>query len=485
MKAKVTIISALALLLGACTTGNYVTDRYDDIYFTPGDVPPPVIVDPVPADQTMRNSTVAPLVTQEPNYDETGSPLYENHVFTTNNKSADLQHYDMSGMELVDSDTTLLSNEDTDTYIINNYYEAEDINFAYRINRFHRFGYYSPYSWYYDPFFYDPYYYDPFYYDYWYSPGWSFGLSWGWGYPYYGSYWGNSWYWGSSYYGGWGYPYYAGHYHSYPYYSDDYRYGHRRANYSTVRNSEYGTRSSYNTLGRRTSSSFDTTDRSRVAGVRSSSAISSGRSLGTTTKSATIMDRRRDASSNGVSTSNGRSISTSTDAYNRTNRSTQAASQTPVVRQSTQNRATSGNASDSRYNTTTQKREYTPSYTKPRTVTRSSYNNSSYNKSGSSYTKPSSGTQTQQNSNYRSTYNSGTTYQKGSSQSSGSRTSPSYSTPSRSSNSSYSTPSRSSGSYSSPSNSSGSYSGGSRSSGSSSGSGSSGGGSSSRSGGRR
>ena len=144
---------------------------------------------------------------QEQKVDESGNQTYENHVFTTDDPNADLHRYDMSSMQLVDSDTTALNNADTVNYIINNYYEGDDLDFAYRINRFHRFGYYSPYSWYYDPFYYDPFYYDPFYSS-WYYPGWSFGIGFGWGYPYY-SYWGSPWYWGSSwYYGGgyWGYP---------------------------------------------------------------------------------------------------------------------------------------------------------------------------------------------------------------------------------------------------------------------------------------
>ena len=39
MKSKVTFMLASLLIVGACSTGTYVTRTYDDdIYFTPGDI---------------------------------------------------------------------------------------------------------------------------------------------------------------------------------------------------------------------------------------------------------------------------------------------------------------------------------------------------------------------------------------------------------------------------------------------------------------
>jgi hypothetical protein len=45
MKSRLTLIGALAIILGACTTGSYTTGSYsDDIYFNPADVPPPIVI---------------------------------------------------------------------------------------------------------------------------------------------------------------------------------------------------------------------------------------------------------------------------------------------------------------------------------------------------------------------------------------------------------------------------------------------------------
>ena len=45
MKSRLTLIGALAIILGSCATGSYTTGSYsDDIYFNPADVPPPIAV---------------------------------------------------------------------------------------------------------------------------------------------------------------------------------------------------------------------------------------------------------------------------------------------------------------------------------------------------------------------------------------------------------------------------------------------------------
>ena len=52
MKSSLTYIGLLAILLSACTTGSYVTSSYtDDIYFNPGDVPPPITVEKAAAEK--------------------------------------------------------------------------------------------------------------------------------------------------------------------------------------------------------------------------------------------------------------------------------------------------------------------------------------------------------------------------------------------------------------------------------------------------
>jgi len=45
MKSRLILIGALAIIFGACSTGSQITSSdSDDIYFNPGDVPPPITV---------------------------------------------------------------------------------------------------------------------------------------------------------------------------------------------------------------------------------------------------------------------------------------------------------------------------------------------------------------------------------------------------------------------------------------------------------
>ncbi len=46
MKTKLPLIAIVAILVSACATGTYTAKTYDDdIYFSPGDVPPVAIVE--------------------------------------------------------------------------------------------------------------------------------------------------------------------------------------------------------------------------------------------------------------------------------------------------------------------------------------------------------------------------------------------------------------------------------------------------------
>ncbi|WP_423128144.1 hypothetical protein [Gaoshiqia sp. Z1-71] len=477
MKSKVTIFSALAFLLGACSTGTYVTDRYDDIYFTPGDVPPPVVVQNTTVRSTDRTSNTPVMIMSEQNDEGT----LKNYILETDRPSADAHYYDMEGMELIGSDTTVYENDREINYVINNYYDADDLDFSYRINRFHRYPYYSSYYWnryYYDPFYYPYYswgYYDPWYYDYWYGPSFGFGFGIGWYSPWYYSSW------GYPYYSHWGYGHYHGGYYGGGYYGGGY----------------YGVRNNDVRVGRRSTPSYDysgtalgsgntrSVSRSATTGTVSSTGVS--RQAGSSTQSATLMERRRTTADTEVSSTGRRSISTTGTELNRG----AAVGQTPSVRSTTVTgtensavrRATapaSTGTYQNRSTTTTQQKEYTPSYSKPRTVTRSTYN-SSGTSSGSSYSKPGSSSSTgvtpsnSSGTNTRSTYQSGSSYSQGSSN----RSTQTYSPPS---NSSTSRPSSSYSPSSSGTRSSGSYSSGSVSSGSRSSSvGSSSSGSSSRS----
>ncbi|MGE4586614.1 MAG: hypothetical protein AB7D05_04655 [Mangrovibacterium sp.] len=466
MKSKVTYIPVLTamLLVGACTTGSYVTGGYDDIYFSPGDARPILA-----AGQSGTGAAVspydddAPLILSDPERNET-------HYFTTDDPDADAYYYDMEGMELVGSDT--LYTEENGNTIINNYYEGDEIDFAYRINRFHRYPFYDPFFW--DPLYYDPWYYPYYswgYYD-WYWPGSSFwfgyggfSIGWSWGYPSYYSYY---------------YPYHH-HWDHHYFNNDNYHYGHRRSSYSTINtNGSYANRSGGTTLN-------GTGSRRSASGVsRQSTSRTPARN------SETIMERRRTPAGGTTVSPSGR-VSRSSNQVSVTEQATSGSAvrrsetisgtsnrQTaPAVRQSAGTRRSGSsitgttNSGRRQSSVNTGSRSYVPSYSKPRTVTRPSYNNSQGSASGTSYQVPSRSRSSRTTT--RSSYSSGTSYQRGSSRT----TSRSYSIPAKSGSTyrsgsssgqsrqtiSRPAPSRSSGISSSPARSSGRSAGSSRGSG--------------------
>lgn len=517
MKSKMIIIPVLALILGACTTGSQLSTSWvDDVYFSPGDVPPPVV--------TAKNIVESPRVEEDSNEriiiseirdNEEGSKTMDNYIFDGQDAGsyADAQLYNMEQMELAASDTTIYYDENEVKYVINNYFEGDDLDFSYRIRRFHR-----PY--FHDPYYFDYYAWDP-YYDPYYGSSWSFGWGGSWGWPYYS--WGypysswyspfySSWYSPYSYYGWGGYPYYSwnspywGGYWGNNYYidRDDYRYGQRRDNNTSAL---YGAGSSGRSGG--TSASLRNQDPLKSAQPGRTAVDNSGRRgssisgvdnggrpsrtvSGTTANSRTHTELRRGADNYVTERGN----YSSTNAV-RSTRSTQvdpeirSAGQTgttqDAVRRTTNYTrpatTTTGNAQD----------RYTPSYNQARPVTRQTYNiqgtsrpstNSerSSQVSGTTYSRPAS---TRSTSN---TYRSTSTYNRSSgnssytpasrSSSSGSRSTysaPSYSpsrssTPARSSSPSY-TPSRSSSPSGGSISTGGSSSGGSSSRSSSSSSG--------------
>jgi hypothetical protein len=181
MKTNLLIIAIVAILVSACTTGTQLTRTYDDdIYFSPGDVPPVTMASD--DDQTKANNSDAKdrrVVISELEKNADGTITQRNHIYESDEEGS--QAYDMDQQYLDASDTTVYYNDDSVKYVINNYYDDDefDLDFSYRINRFHR-----PY---YSPFFYDDWSYGGFGY----YPGYS-----GWGY--------DSWFMG-----GWGYPYYG------------------------------------------------------------------------------------------------------------------------------------------------------------------------------------------------------------------------------------------------------------------------------------
>ncbi|KAF0232899.1 MAG: prolyl-tRNA, partial [Prolixibacteraceae bacterium] len=237
MKSKFTYLGLMAILMSACSTGSYVSSSYsDDIYFNPGDVPPPIVVEPGSEQQLAREKSGSTIIVSEIGENEEGANVMNNYIFDGSESDVNALQYSVEqGLE--GSDTTIYYNDDEVKYVINNYYDGDEIDFAYRIRRFH-----NPY--FYDPFYWDSWYYDPFHsYGYGYYPRWSYAFNWGWGYPYYG--WGYPYYgWGHHGYGwgypgyGWGYhpPFFGGRFYS-PVYvvdSDNYQYGQRRSSGTNV-----------------------------------------------------------------------------------------------------------------------------------------------------------------------------------------------------------------------------------------------------------
>lgn len=491
MKTKLPIVAVVAILVGACTTGTYMTKNYDDgIYFTPADQPPVTVVQGEAAAPAQEKSAkvAAPeasdqkIVMSQMDKNQDGTSTVSNYIYQPDkeNENADVHAYNMDNQELTQSDTTAYYNDDDVKYVINNYYDDnDDVDYAYRIGRFYR------------PF-YSPFFYDDWYYGYGYSPWYSgyYGMNWGigwdpwyyggWGYPYYSSIY-SPFYFGLGGYWGLGYPYWGGYYGGYygggyyggygwgGHYYDSHQVARRR---STNMNMAGGGVGGSNIQGLTRSAnvkSGGTVDPNRNSNtwvenghVRSRSI--NGTSADEATKAATIVnDRRTSAGSERRSTS-------------------VTGTQNQVVRQGTN---TNSNVRRSYAPTTTSKtytqqrtvresQNYTPSYSKPRIVNQSNYNNNSYSRprtysnTATQTVKSASTSKTQVYSAPRSSSSIRQTYRSSSSYSSGSSSSPSRSS------SSYSRSSSSTPSYSAPSRSSSSYSGGSYNSGSSSGSSSSG-----------
>jgi hypothetical protein len=185
---KLVLFAVLPLLIAAgCTTQYQARSPYDDVYYSSRDVP------------AAPNTKVVVKQAQEPaNADY--APTSPQEVTQQENQPADVKssdNYTQSG---------------GDTYINNNYYDDYyDYAYASRLRRFHS-NYYFPSS--YNDFYTNMYWYD---YNPWnwgtsiyFNSGWfgpSFGMSFGWGWPYYSYGLG-----GYPYYGGYGNGYYDGYY---------------------------------------------------------------------------------------------------------------------------------------------------------------------------------------------------------------------------------------------------------------------------------
>jgi len=444
MKSILTYIGLLAILLSGCTTGSYVTSSYsDDIYFNPGDVPPPIAVKEKPAAKESPEKSGDKLIISKIEKNEDGSNTMNNYIFKGTESDADALRYNMEQVEPESSDTTIYYNDDEMQYVINNYFSGDDLDYAYRIRRFHNPYFYDPFYW--DYWCYDPYYSWSFGWGY---PGWSFSWNWGWGYPGYGWGWYDPWYgwgypgygWGYPGYGwgypgyGWGYPPYYPGYPSHPIYpggGGNWDYGKRRStNTSIARDTRRNTGAVASVgSGRNKSSSI---------GNISNGAVNESSRRTTSVSGARGTSDRMASNINSKSAENGKVLT-------EMRRSTSNSSTRPSV--NGQNEKTIRTQSYTRPGTITQNRSYTrPSsssnsairnnYTRPRVVTKSSSvstsgysqpkTTSSYNRSyrasstyskttssGSSsrsYRAPSSSVRSYSPGNYRSSSSSGSSY---------------------------------------------------------------------------
>jgi len=137
MKTKLPVVAIVAILVSACTTGSYMTKAYDDdIYFSPGDVPPVTMVEKeAPAKEKsaqMYNSDAKGkgIILSQTEKRSDGSTAVNNNIYQPNNQTQnnDNQSYSMNNQDLVQSDTTVYYNDDDVKYVINNYYDENDNN---------------------------------------------------------------------------------------------------------------------------------------------------------------------------------------------------------------------------------------------------------------------------------------------------------------------------------------------------------------------
>jgi len=324
MRALTYISGFLLLIAGSCTSTQYASNEYDDLYYSPSDKAV-VRVQPY-ADERIAEQSLS----VNDYYDN----IYAVDTLVSEQFNDAVQY--------------------TDQIIINNYgggYDYYDYSYSGRINRF--YGNY-----------FNPYWRDPFYFSYGYGypySGMSFGFGFGYpyfsygfnyGYPFYPYY--NPWYGYGGYHGG----YYGGYYSPYyygGYYSD---YGHN--------NVSYGRRERSSTMSSRANSGLSggSAYSRRDASATTRAVSSGGARTYDGTKAASSTDVRRSASGTGTGVSR-------TESSGRT--STQQAIKGESVRTNT---SVQQGSSVTRPEYNNSGRTYTPSYNNPRMSTRPSYNNS-------------------------------------------------------------------------------------------------------------
>ena len=442
MKTLTFAILSSAIVLASCSSSRYAaSSEYDDIYYNPNSV---------------ERQAAKTVIVEEPAVTAqdamTAQPIYQEPVYTKSAEAADanLSDYEryklqkeaeMLGESYAPEGSEALYAEQYSEYdslgqygqesapvIVNNYNYYTDPSDYYYSSNLRRFSD-SYYGWnYYDPYYTDMYWYTGSRYSWGISMGWGYpgwGMRYSYGYPYYRPYYGYGGYydpfysWGyGGYYGGY-YPYYGGSYwsgYNHGYYAG-YYYGHSG-------NDRYWANTRYGRM-----------DNRHYYGYSRPSTVTTGNS-----KTSTVSDPRYRSRSATASSNAATSTRSNTRLSNSDQRQVRSNTSTAVQRSSANTVRTTRTVNSQQRSTATERGTYTPSYSKPRTSSTTSYNKSV--PQNRSYTRPA-------------TQQSTTNVQR--SATTPSRSSSSYSRPSSPSRSTYSRPSssgRSSSSYSRPSSSS-------------------------------
>ncbi len=462
----------VAILLASCSSSRYTAaSEYDDVYYNPdlGQRKAAVVVDQ-PA-VTSQQVMAAQPIQQEPVYAESQVSDTENlsdyEKYKLQREAEMLgETYEPQGSEALyanqyeeyDSLNQVSEyGQESAPVIINNYYnDPNDYYYSSNLRRFSD----DYYGWNY----YDPYYTDLYFYT---GSRLHWGMSMGWGYPYYRggyypSYWGYGGYY-DSWYSPWGWGGYYGGY--YPYYRSSYWGGYHWGYHHGYWDSHYYGAGHHYHYGR--------LDNRHYYGYSRPSNVTYGESKGSTYVDPRYRSRTGSTGNTGVTRESATARSSRTNqvqrdgSINRTQRQVRTTT-SPTDRRTSavQTTRTRPPANVQQRSSTNRRGTYTPSYSKPRTSSSSTYNRSTT--PSRTYTTPS-----RSSSRSSSSYNRSSSPSRSSSysrSSSPSRSSSSYSRPSSSSRSrsTYSRPSSSSRSSSSYSRSSGSSSRSSYSSGRSS-----------------
>ncbi|MCF8361186.1 MAG: hypothetical protein K9G70_01045 [Prolixibacteraceae bacterium] len=397
MKRNLIIITIAALIATACSTNTQTAGNYvDDLYYWPGDDVTQISNEELAELEQNSKPDDNIVIISELGKDKKGSKTLDNYIYAEEEPDwyNEVQAYNLSNTQGEGQDTIFIPDENNGEYVVNNYYINDQMSYADRIRRFH-----------------DPYYYDPHV---------SFSFNWGWGSPYYSSYhrW-NTWHYDPWYYDPWGYsswgysswgyspyyssswyynrwhsPYYYSHYRPYGYYGSyygnyypryyvdnkDYEKSNRRSRRPNTTYSGGGVAGGRSTAGdyrndETMNKSVRTSGRRSVVNGSDSELAQKSASTATRSERAVVMEKRR-------STPSARPANVSSEAKTGSSRTNNVITTPRRNVRSTYSSASTGS--------TTSSRNYTPSYNKPRTNTRATYNRSN-NRSSQSVNTRSSG----------------------------------------------------------------------------------------------